>query len=122
MGAAAGESEHDVPRANRFAVDDGRFFHCTDGKSGQVIVAVRVHAWHFSGFATNQRALRELATACNAADDPGRNLDTYAASLGLGDTLADFAAAARARSRLAWDPALTAPAAAAWLREGYGVE
>ena len=58
----------------------------------------------------------------DTAPDPGRNLDSYAAHLGVGTTLADFAAAARGQSRLTWDPDLTADAAVAWIREGFGAE
>jgi len=63
----------------------------------------------------------DATTADPTVPDPGRNLDRYAESLGLGSTLADFAAAARTLSRHAWRPELTAPAAANYLRAGFGV-
>lgn len=55
------------------------------------------------------------------APDPGRNLDTYAVELGIGTTLADFAAEARKQSRHTWRPELSAPAANNYIRAGFGV-
>jgi len=60
-------------------------------------------------------------TAAVTPPDPTRNLDTYAMHLGLGSTLADFAAAARTLSRHTWRPELTPPNAANYIREGFGV-
>lgn len=53
--------------------------------------------------------------------DAGRNLDSYAATLGLGATLDDFAAAARLQSRHGYRPELSAAAANDYIREGFGV-
>ena len=60
-------------------------------------------------------------TAAVTPPDPGRNLDSYAADLGLGSTLADFADAARQQSRHNWRPELTAATANNYIREGFGV-
>jgi hypothetical protein len=64
-------------------------------------------------------------TGATAADvsppDVGRNLDSYAELLGIGTTLDDFAAAARRQSRHTYRPELSAPNAANYIREGYGV-
>ncbi len=62
------------------------------------------------------------ATAADATvPDAGRNLDRYAAALGLGDTLADFAAAARQQSRHHYRSELSATSAGNYIRAGYGV-
>lgn len=61
-------------------------------------------------------------TAELESTDPGRNLDAYAEHLGLGATLADFAAEARTRSRHRHRPELSAPNANNWIREAYGVD
>ena len=58
--------------------------------------------------------------ASGSYPDPGRNLDTYAAELGLGSTLADFAEATHKQRRHDWDPDLTANAANDYIRAGYG--
>jgi hypothetical protein len=54
------------------------------------------------------------------APEPGRNLDTYAEHLGIGSTLADFAAAARQQSRFRYRAELTANSANNYIRAGFG--
>jgi hypothetical protein len=56
------------------------------------------------------------------APEPNRNLDTYAASLGIGSTLADFAENARVQSRHRYRPELDAANANNYIREGFGRE
>lgn len=53
--------------------------------------------------------------------DAGRNLDSYAERLGIGSTLADFAASARQLSRHKYRRELTAPSACNYIREGFGL-
>jgi hypothetical protein len=55
-----------------------------------------------------------------SAPDPGRNLDSYASHLGIGSTLADFAAEARQQSRHHWRSELSADSANRYIREGFG--
>jgi hypothetical protein len=52
---------------------------------------------------------------------PERTLAGYAATLGIEGGRAGFLAAARRQSRLAWRPELTAAAANAWIRAGFGM-
>src|SRR5690606_22529761 len=52
-----------------------RLFHRTDGETGQVVFARRVHVRHFRGFAADQCAAGQFATACDAADDGHRGVD-----------------------------------------------
>lgn len=55
------------------------------------------------------------------APDPGRNLDAYAVQLGIGTTLADFAARARQQSRHHYRDELTAANANNFIRAGFGL-
>jgi hypothetical protein len=62
------------------------------------------------------------ASAANTSvSEAGRNLDTYAAELGIGSTLADFAAAARQQSRHTYRAELSATSAGNYIRAGYDV-
>ncbi len=54
------------------------------------------------------------------APEPGRNLDSYATSLGVGSTLDDFAREARQQSRHNFRAEFTARAACNYIREGFG--
>jgi len=54
------------------------------------------------------------------APEPTRNLDSYAEHLGVGSTLADFAAAARKQSRHRYREELTAKNANNYIRAGFG--
>ena len=56
------------------------------------------------------------------ADDAGiepRNVDSYAEEIGVGSTLADFAAWARETSRHSFEPEVRAAAVRAYIRAGY---
>ena len=55
------------------------------------------------------------------APEPTRNLDSYAAQLSIGSTLAEFAASARTQSRHRHRPELTAEDANNYIREGFGL-
>ena len=52
-------------------------------------------------------------------EDEGRNVDSYAANLGIGSTLNDFAREARKQSRFNWRPEYEAKAVNEYIREGY---
>lgn len=86
----------DAPEGEWFCVDDGRMD--LDGWNAETDEAATMNT--------------------EFASDPGRNLDSYAASLGIGDSLADFAAAARTVSRFNVRPELSASSANEYLREG----
>jgi len=51
--------------------------------------------------------------------DPGRNIASYAGTLGLASSIEGFVAAARLQSRYTWDPQLTAMAVNDYIRAGY---
>ena len=61
VGAAGGEAEHHVARADGGAVDDLRLLDRADGEAGEVVFAVRVHAGHLGGLAADQRAAGQFA-------------------------------------------------------------
>jgi hypothetical protein len=64
-----GQAQYHVTGLNILAGENFGFFHGTDGKAGQVVLAIGVHAGHFGGFATDQGAARQLAALGNAAND-----------------------------------------------------
>ncbi len=89
------------------AAEDDQF--CVDGER------MSLAAWRAaSGESDAGDADREVV-------DPGRNLDSYAVHLGLGDTLGDFAEAARTQSRHRFRAELRAASANNWIRSGHGV-
>jgi hypothetical protein len=53
--------------------------------------------------------------------DPGRTIETYAASLGLGASLDAFLAQARLQSRTNWHPEYTARAVNDYIRGGFSI-
>src|SRR5690606_34403331 len=65
---------------NGFTVDNARLFDCSDGKTGQVVLAIGVHAGHFSRFAADQGASGQLAALGNAADNAGGGIDRQLAA------------------------------------------
>ena len=77
-----------------------------------------------SGFHSLQE-WRTVSEETNAASstytpqDAGRNVDSYAATLGIGSTLADFAREARKQSRINWRSEYQAQAVNDYIREGY---
>ena len=75
MRAGRGQSEHHVTRNDVLTGDDLRLFHSTDGKTGKVIFAVRVHAGHFCRFAADQRTTGVFAAFGNTGDDAGGGID-----------------------------------------------
>jgi len=48
-------------------------FHRADTETGKVIIAFRIHAWHFGGFAADQCAARRLAAFRNPCDNAFRD-------------------------------------------------
>ena len=80
MRATGGKAQQHVAGLNGLAVDDAFLLDHADAESGQVVLALRVHAGHFRGFAADQGAAGLLAAFGDAADDVG------------GDGLVQFAA------------------------------
>ena len=75
MGAGRGQAEDDVTRGDGLAVDGLGFLDDADGKPGQIVFAFRIHARHFGGFATDQRAAGQFAAPGDAADDGSSGID-----------------------------------------------
>src|SRR3954467_15707963 len=69
MSAAACQAEDRVARGNILATDDFCFLHSSDSESRKIIFSMRIHAWHFGGFASNESTTCLLATGSNALDD-----------------------------------------------------
>ncbi|MEM9069225.1 MAG: right-handed parallel beta-helix repeat-containing protein [Myxococcota bacterium] len=69
--------------------------------------------------AAEWRSAQESSASEVDPDYERRNLDSYAESLGIGDSLAEFAEAARGQSRLGYRSELTAARANAYIREGF---
>ena len=66
------------------------------------------------------RSKEPVAPSTDApSTQPARNVESYAMTLGLGATLADFARAARGQSRLSYKPALEATSVNAHIRSLY---
>jgi hypothetical protein len=68
MRAAGGEAQQRVAGLDGPAVDDSVLLDHADAKPGEVVLAFRVHAWHFRGLPADQRAARLLAALGDAAD------------------------------------------------------
>nr|GFA99101.1 hypothetical protein [Tanacetum cinerariifolium] len=75
MRTGGGQGDQRVAGSDLGAVDDLGFFNHTDTETGQVVVFAFVHAGHFSGFATDQRAAGQLTARTNAGDDLGCGVD-----------------------------------------------
>ena len=69
MHAGGGEAENDVALGDIAGRQKLPAFGGTDGKAGEIVVAVGIHARHFGGLAADQRAACLAATGCDAADD-----------------------------------------------------
>ncbi len=69
------KAEQGIARRYRAAVNDVGFFHHADAEAGQVVVAVAIHAGHFSGFATDERAAGQFAALADAFDHAGGSID-----------------------------------------------
>ena len=80
MRAARRQAKHHITRHDRFAVDQEGLFGRADGETGQVVLAIRVHAGHFGGFPANQCATGELAAARDAIDHARSHIDRQAAA------------------------------------------
>ena len=55
----------DLVTGNQFLLLDG-----TDGKTSDVVFAIRIHPWHFCRLTTNQRTARLDTSFSNTGDDP----------------------------------------------------
>jgi hypothetical protein len=75
-------------------------------------------------FKQYEKAIRETDGSWDAVDyvDPTRTLGDYNATLGGRGSVEAFLAAARTLSRTNWNVALTADAAAAYIREGFNMQ
>jgi len=93
---------------NRYesAADPGAWF-CVDGER------MSLDEW---------QSLAEASAEASTLDapEPTRNLDSYAASLGIGSSLAEFAENARLQSRHRYRPELDAKNANNYVRAGFG--
>jgi len=63
----------------------------------------------------------QLLTNLPTFPDASRDINSYAATVGLEPTLAAFLAEARKQSRNNWRPELTAAAVNRYIREGFGL-
>ncbi len=73
MRAARGNADERVIHLHGAAGDDFRFFHHADTEAGQVVVLIRVQAWHFSRLTADERAARLPATLADAFDHTCRD-------------------------------------------------
>jgi hypothetical protein len=71
MRARRRQAEEHVTGDDRRTVDDRRLLDDADGKAGQIVLAVRIHARHFGRFAADQRAAGQFAAPGDALDDLG---------------------------------------------------
>ena len=69
MQAGGGEAEDDVAVPHGLAGDGFAAFDGADGKAGQIVVAVGVHARHLGGLAADEGAAGVAAALGDAGDD-----------------------------------------------------
>ncbi len=75
MGAAGGDADDAIAGAYPAAVEQRRFFHRADAKTGQIVFAGRVHVGHFGGLAADQRAAGQFTAFRDPADHGHRGVD-----------------------------------------------
>ncbi len=75
MRAGRWQGEQGVTGSNFRAVDNLGLFHHADAEACDVVVFAFVHARHFSGFATHQRATGQFAAGADAGDDLSGGVD-----------------------------------------------
>src|SRR5690606_9372937 len=68
MGAGRGQAQQHVADVHTAAVDQLVALDDADGKAGEVVIAMLVHAGHFRGFAANQCGAGQFAAAGDAVD------------------------------------------------------
>jgi len=78
--ATGGQAQHHVAAGHGLPSEDARFFHRPDAKTGQIVLARRVHARHFGGLAADQGAARQFAAARDAAHHRRRGIDIQLAA------------------------------------------
>ena len=67
--AGGGKAENDVARRHVRAGQERSALRRPDGEAGEVVIALRVKARHFGGFAADERAAGEPASFGDALDD-----------------------------------------------------
>ena len=80
MRAGRGQTQDRIAGRDGGAVDDLGLLHHADREAGQIVFAVRIHAWHFGGLAADQRAAGQFATLGDAFDHLGRDVDVELAA------------------------------------------
>ena len=73
MNARRGEAKNHIARRDLVGGQHLLALDRADAKAGEVIIAIRIHAGHFGGFAADQRASGLFATLGDAGDDIGRD-------------------------------------------------
>lgn len=108
-------------RGNRYfstnPLSQGWFF--TQGPQTVIDQATWAQRTGQAALATNERD-QSLANV-PSFPDAGRNINSYASSIGLDGSLEAFLAEARKQSRANWRPELTAAAVNRYIREGFGL-
>jgi len=84
-----------------------------DGWFDNVYPFIKIDEWRTRSGETDARI------STYSPSDIGRNVDSYATSLGIGSTINDFAREARKQSRFNYRPEYEAKAVNAYIREGY---
>ncbi len=74
MRPGRGEADDGISRARAPPIDDAVALDDAHAESGEVVVALRVHAGHFRGLAADQRAARQDAALGDAGDDAFRDV------------------------------------------------
>ena len=69
MQPGGGQAEDDVALFDRILWQERPALRRADGKAGEIVIAVAVHARHFSGLTADQRGACALAAVGNAGDD-----------------------------------------------------
>lgn len=110
----AGYLISDYPRSAGFVRYRGNRYFTTNPPPHQMDINMTYPAWVLRSGETSSSFTRASFPA------PERDITSYAASVGLQPSLEAFLAAARNQARHNWNPALTADAANAYIRAGFG--
>jgi hypothetical protein len=107
--------EHSGPFAG-YTYESNRYFSSAAAKSWFCLGSSgTLDDWKAASGEVDATAIPSLAFP-----DPGRTLESYATTLGLGATLQSYLDVARAQTRLNYDPRLGAPAINDYVRAGFG--
>ena len=80
MGAGGGKTENHVTGLHLASVNNLALLNHADREAREVILAFRIHARHFSGFAADQSAASEFAAVSDALHDTLRDADIQLAA------------------------------------------